>query len=83
MPGRVRRLPEGTPVKRELAPCGTVAAYQRHVRYGQIPDNACRAAQRAYDNARRRARRNLGKAKQQAMIREAIRMLAEAMGVHP
>ncbi|MFF1916199.1 WhiB family transcriptional regulator [Streptomyces sp. NPDC058239] len=33
--------------RRELAPCGTLAAYQRHLRNGQDIDPACTAAQRA------------------------------------
>lgn len=28
--------------------CGTYAAYQRHIRRGEEPDDACRAAQREY-----------------------------------
>ncbi|WP_353962407.1 WhiB family transcriptional regulator [Streptomyces sp. NBC_00038] len=33
-----------TPPREEIAPCGTRAAYQRHVRKGEPPDDACRAA---------------------------------------
>ncbi|WP_326721933.1 WhiB family transcriptional regulator [Streptomyces sp. NBC_00243] len=32
------------PPREEIAPCGTRAAYQRHVRKGEPPDDACRAA---------------------------------------
>jgi len=33
---------------RELQPCGTPAAYQRHVRRGEQPCDACREANRTY-----------------------------------
>src|SRR5689334_12187837 len=34
------------------APCGTASAYRRHLRYKEEPCDACRAAGRAYDQAR-------------------------------
>ncbi|WP_405997964.1 WhiB family transcriptional regulator [Streptomyces sp. NBC_00829] len=37
------RMPAGRPA-RELAPCGTRAAYQRHLRRREPVDDACRAA---------------------------------------
>ena len=37
-------------------PCGTRAAYQRHLRRGETPDEACTAAKRAYDRERSHAR---------------------------
>lgn len=40
---------------RPLAPCGTNSAYLRHIRWGQQPCNACRAAHAATE-AKRRAR---------------------------
>lgn len=38
---------------RELKPCGTVAAYQRHVRLREPIDDACRDAMRTYQRVRR------------------------------
>lgn len=40
-------------MKREHQPCGTVAAYQRHLIYGQVPDEECLAAVRERDRIRR------------------------------
>lgn len=45
------RNPEG------LLPCGTYAAYSRHVAHDEVPDDACRAAAREYWAARARRRR--------------------------
>lgn len=36
--------PKGNAGQRKLAPCGTRSAYQRHLRYGEAVDPACRAA---------------------------------------
>lgn len=37
-----------------MQPCGTRAAYQRHLRRGEEPCEECRQAKRDYDNARNR-----------------------------
>lgn len=42
---------------RPRAPCGTPAAFAAHHRAGETPDEACRQAQRDYQNARTAARR--------------------------
>lgn len=42
---------------RTLAPCGTAAAYRRHLRRGEPVDEACAAAAREQKNSRTRARR--------------------------
>ncbi len=39
---------------RDLAQCGTPAAYRRHNRRGELVDEACRLAARAEEAARRR-----------------------------
>ena len=40
------REPEpGPPPGRELMPCGTYAAYRRHLRHGESPCRACRDAE--------------------------------------
>lgn len=41
-------------VKKELAPCGTTGAYQRHVRNGEPVDDECREASRLYSANRRK-----------------------------
>lgn len=38
---------------RELAPCGTAAAYRRHNRRGELVDESCRLAARAEELSRR------------------------------
>lgn len=38
-------------MSRELKPCGTVAAYERHRRRGEEVCEACREARRVYSNA--------------------------------
>lgn len=43
----------GPPAPKPLQPCGTDAAYQRHVKYGEPIDDACRAARNAAQNQRR------------------------------
>ena len=53
-------------------PCGTVAAYRRHLRHSEQPCTACYAANAAYSRAR--ADRN-------KTIRELVHVLACAMGV--
>lgn len=42
-------------MKKALAPCGTYAAYNRHRRRGEHPDDACREAQRVYKRQNRAA----------------------------
>lgn len=44
-------------MKRPLAPCGTWAAYRRHLRRYQTPCDACRKAATAYVTGRRAARK--------------------------
>lgn len=46
-----RKRPSGRP--RTLAPCGTVAAFDRHRRRGEPVDAACIAAKRAHGKSRR------------------------------
>ena len=41
-------------MSRELKPCGTRAAYMRHLRRGEDPCGACRDANRAGDREQRR-----------------------------
>jgi hypothetical protein len=41
---------------RELKPCGTIAAYQRHRRHGEDPCEPCREANRAHSGPATRAR---------------------------
>lgn len=69
---------------RELRPCGTEAAYQRHLRHGEEPCEACDRAHAAYvraayhDNpARRAAKIAYSSARQRAMRRLAQRHHAE------
>lgn len=38
---------------RVLVPCGTVAAYYRHLRHGEKPCGSCKAARRQHDRDRR------------------------------
>jgi hypothetical protein len=61
-------------------PCGTQAAYQWHRRHGETPHETDYQAEAAYRKHRRALRAALGRVKQEAMIREAVRVLAEAMG---
>lgn len=62
-----RKVKRGEKVAPTLRPCGTVAAFQRHVRDGETPCGPCRAAKNdasrrwAQDQARQRFRaRSLG-----------------------
>lgn len=50
---KLRPAPEAHPSGKQPAPCGTSAAYQRHVRRGEPIDDECREASRL-DSARRR-----------------------------
>lgn len=36
---------------RQLQPCGTTAAYARHIRHGETPDQACKDAHAAWQRA--------------------------------
>ena len=49
----------GQPGPPPSAPCGTVSAYKRHLRQGETPDDACRAAWAEYQRERYQARRAL------------------------
>jgi len=40
-----------------LAPCGTVGAFRRHKRRGEVPDAECTAASRRYNEGVTRLRR--------------------------
>jgi hypothetical protein len=53
-----------------LMPCGTVAAYKRHLRYHQVPCQPCADA-----NARREAARRRGVEEQAALLRELLDLL--------
>ncbi|HEY9411767.1 MAG TPA: hypothetical protein VIP77_19465 [Jiangellaceae bacterium] len=39
-------------MSRDLKPCGTVAAYQRHINRRETPCDSCKRAKRDYVNAR-------------------------------
>jgi hypothetical protein len=65
------------------APCGTNAAYQRHLRHGETPDLACRLASAADRKRRWQARRQLGQVEQETLIRETVAVLAAAMCTWP
>lgn len=56
---------------RELKPCGTRAAYLRHLRAGERVDEACAAASRAAKNARMAAKRHRSNAAVTLAIAEA------------
>jgi hypothetical protein len=58
------RPTDGPPPPRQPQPCGTDAGYQRHVKYGEPIDDACRAARNAAQNQRR------AKAKSKSTIRD-------------
>lgn len=42
---------------RELQPCGTYAAYRRHIRHGEVPCRPCSDAAAAWARPRQQARR--------------------------
>ena len=63
---------------RALKPCGTRAAYVRHLSYGQKPCDLCTAANRAYE-AHRLPRTHYEDQLGQD-IRELVHVLACAMG---
>lgn len=55
---RAGMLPKRWPASRsQLAPCGTWAAYRRHLRRYEPVDDACRKAASAYVSGRRAARK--------------------------
>ena len=56
---QARRIPaqEAGVKGRELKPCGTWAAYRRHLRRCEPVDDACRKAASAYVTRRRAARK--------------------------
>lgn len=55
---RAHRRAKGAKPRRELAPCGTVAALRRHERNGETPCQPCREAGRRYkQDANARAKR--------------------------
>jgi hypothetical protein len=56
---------------RALYPCGTKAAYDRHLLYHQVPCADCTAAKRRHDTACRR-----GRAEQAALFRQLLGLLA-------
>ncbi len=62
-----------------MSPCGTAAAYDRHVKRKEPKDDACRAA-----NARRKreARATTGKARRQALLALAELHPAEYHALH-
>lgn len=64
-----------------LAPCGTVSAYERHLRKGETPDAACREANRIrrneYNSKPENRQRNAARV---AAKTRAYRRLAE---IHP
>lgn len=46
------RMGRPQPYQRPLKPCGTRAAYQRHLSLGETPCEPCREARRSYEKAR-------------------------------
>jgi hypothetical protein len=56
----------GTHPSRKLQPCGTDAAYNRHIQHGEEPCAVCRAAHNAYARVDRRTRRILAAMAQEA-----------------
>lgn len=74
---------------RTPVPCGTQAAYQRHIRHGETPCEPCRKIRRRHQyinltdlaDAMTAAERERVRASQSALLREVIAVLAEAMGV--
>jgi hypothetical protein len=43
-------------MKRPVRPCGSYAAYRRHIAHREVPCDACRAAALAYSRAGKRHR---------------------------
>lgn len=50
-----RVLGARAPRRHRVQPCGTHAAYQRHLQHGETPCGPCAQAQRDYNTAARRA----------------------------
>jgi len=50
------RAQRGKRGARELKPCGTEAAYRRHIRHGEVPDEDCRIAGNQAADRYRKAR---------------------------
>jgi hypothetical protein len=72
---------------RALMPCGTPAAYKRHLDYHQPPCDTCRDAmrpiwaERAALRRTRAARQESAQAHMEHDIREVVHILACALGV--
>jgi hypothetical protein len=93
------RPQDGPPAKESLQPCGTNAAYQRHVKNGEPVDDGCRGAHNTDQNLRRAKARSKAAIRdqwtdEQARAARAIavatsdspsdrRLLLEAMGLAP
>lgn len=63
-------------------PCGTDAAYKRHLYHREVPCDACHRAHRAYDDAqeyRRQLRAVRRQARIEADLQQVIAVLAAAM----
>jgi hypothetical protein len=64
---------------RALQPCGTVAAYKRHLGLREVPDDACRQAHRQAQAAWRKRdarKRRVGELHQQALFRSLLDLIA-------
>lgn len=59
---------------KKLAPCGTYAAYVRHIQKGEQPDEACRLANSRYKREYRASRPDV-RAREQAAVRARNRAL--------
>lgn len=64
---------------RPYRPCGTVAAYRRHVRSGETPCDACKAANTAYAKTSASYRAKLaGTARAQKLTEDQVRAIRAA-----
>ncbi len=64
---------------RPYRPCGTVAAYRRHVRSGETPCDACKAANTAYAKTSASYRAKLaGTARAQKLTEDQVRTIRAA-----
>ncbi len=63
-------------MKRQLAPCGTQAAYQRHIRNGEVPCEPCAAAERHRTRLRYQPKRKTGSARTDALFRELLDLIS-------
>ena len=59
---------------RDLKPCGTTAAYQRHLRHGETPCDACREANNA---------QNCGSERRKKWMRARMRALLALSQIYP